>query len=149
MIPYDELVGALANWRAKQGLPVVPTSQISSPVMSESYAAPTPAPAARTTPPVAPPRASSPVAAQPPPDMTVDEDVDDAALLEEAHYEPEGDDFQMAFGRLTENNQTGESTTVAPPPAPAAHVGTGDVTLDETDDLPPPPRPTAKKKRNW
>lgn len=148
MIPYDELVGALANWRAKQGLPVVPTSRISSPVMSESYAAPTPAPAARTTPPGAPPRASSPVAAQPPSDMTVDEDVDDAALLEEAHYEPEGDDFQMAFGRLTEN-QTGESTTVAPPPAPAAPVGTGDVTLDETDDLPPPPRPTAKKKRNW
>jgi hypothetical protein len=151
MIPYEELVAALANWRAKQGLPVVPQTRISSPVMSASYAAPTPAPAARTSPPVAPPaRTSQPVAAQPAPDMTVDEDVDEAALLEEAQYEPEGDDFAMAFGRLTGNGGTGESTNVGVAPAGAAPpVGTGDVTLDETDDLPPPPRPTAKKKRNW
>jgi hypothetical protein len=150
MIPYEELVAALANWRAKQGLPVAQVTRISSPVMSASYAAPTPAPAARTAPPFAAPQPTrtAPVAVQPPPEMTVDEDVDDAALLEEAQYEPEGDDFAMAFGRLTSNGG-GEATSVGVPPPGQANVGTGDVTLDETDDLPPPPRPTTKKKRNW
>jgi len=159
MIPYEELVAALANWRSKQGLPVVETPRVSSPVMSASYAAPAPAPAARTTPPTAAPqptRQSRPVPVQPPPDLTVDDsmDVDDAALLEEAHYEPEGDDFAEAFGRLTSNpsSTVGDSTNVGVAPPPAAHVGTNDVTLDENDDLPPPPRPTtktSKKKRNW
>ncbi|MEJ7600534.1 MAG: hypothetical protein WKG01_21680 [Kofleriaceae bacterium] len=158
MIPYDELVGALANWRAKQGLPVVQTPRISSPV-TEGYAAndggfaaPAPAPP-RTAPPMAAPqpsRITKPVETQVAPDHTVEEslDVEDAALLEEAHYEPEGDDFEMAFGRAASATTTGEATTVGQPPAPGA--GTGDTTLDENDtsDLPPPPRPTMKK-RTW
>ena len=152
MIPYDELVGALANWRAKQGLPVVPTPPTPLTGGHEAgYEAPAIVPSGpRTAPPMAAPqpsRISRPVEIAP--DHTVDEDVEDAALLEEAHYEPESDDFEMAFGRATASAPpTGEATTVGAPPGPS--VGTGDVTLDEgdTSDLPPPPRPT-KKKRAW
>jgi hypothetical protein len=103
MIPYDDLVAALSSWRARQGLPVS--------TMGGASAAPKPAPKAapqaaavvpdsgpRSVPPKAPPPAA-PRTKQPsvPPPLADAEEVD-AAMLDEAHYENEGDDFAMSFG---------------------------------------------------
>jgi hypothetical protein len=112
MIPYDDLVVALQTWRARQGLPVAQMSGIMVPPPAVVTA---PAPAPRTNPP-APPKAAVP----PPlaPVETRDEDVD-AALLEEAHYENEGDDFAMAFGAaVNESEESDESTSIGTPPPP-------------------------------
>lgn len=107
MIPYDDLVVALQTWRARQGLSVAQ--------LAGAPPAQPPAEAPRAAPPVAPPRAAAaaPPPLGPPPD-TRDEEVD-ASLLEEAHYENEGDDFAMAFGG---NAEVDESTSIgsAPPP---------------------------------
>ena len=51
-------------------------------------------------------------------------DVDDAALLEEAHYENEGGDFAMNFAGAVEND--GESTTLGHAPEPAPFGGETD-----------------------
>ena len=99
MIPYEELVIALQTWRAKQGLPVAQRSgQLTPPPV-----------AAKASPPSPPGRAAQPFIANvatPPPLDTLDapetheESLDvDGALIEEAHYENEGDDFAMAFGQ--------------------------------------------------
>lgn len=92
MIPYDELVIALQTWRAKQGLPV---AQMSGQL--------TPPPVASTPP--APPRPAQPFlgnVSTPPPLANAETHEDsldvDGALIEEAQYENEGDDFAMAFG---------------------------------------------------
>jgi hypothetical protein len=94
MIPYDDLVAALSNWRARQGLPVSTLGK--QPSGGTPVAAP-PAPGSgpRTAPPMAPPRAASP-----PPLETQDDvhEVDDAAMLDEGAYENEGNDFAMSFG---------------------------------------------------
>lgn len=110
MIPYDELVIALQTWRAKQGLPVLQLS---------GALTPPPAAAARTAPPMAPPPARAPAA------VVSDDglDVDDAALLEEAQYEPDGADFQTAFS--TAPHDDGESTAIGSAPRPS------DMTIDE------------------
>ena len=133
MIPYDDLVIALATWRANQGLPVVQLS-----------GALTPPPAPRAVP-AAPPRAAPPApparaaAASPlplaPPD-THDEEVDGASLIEESHYENEGDDFAMAFGK----NVEAESTAIGVPPPVRDSFGGGSTQPDpepETEDMPP------------
>src|ERR1700755_3158668 len=92
MIPYDELVIALQTWRAKQGLPV---AQMSGQL--------TPPPVASTPP--APPRPAQAFlgnVATPPPlaAETHEDSLDvDGALIEEAQYENDGDDFAMAFGQ--------------------------------------------------
>lgn len=129
MIPYDDLVIALQTWRARQGLSVAQMSGIVEPVPVPppvEVAAPISRP--RTSPPVAPPKSAVP----PPlaPVDTRDEDVDDAALLEEAHYENEGDDFAMGFVAATSGQNTEaadeaveeehESTSIGTPPPPAA-----------------------------
>jgi len=111
MIPYDDLVVALQTWRARQGLPVAQLSGMLTPPVSEPVAAAAP----RTNPPVAPPKA-----AVPPPLAPADthDDVDDAGLLvEEAHYENEGDDFAMAFGQPAEPDFESTAIGTAPPPA--------------------------------
>ena len=101
MIPYDDLVIALANWRAKQGLAVAPLA-------SGTFGA-TP----RGTPPAPPGRSATTPAG-----VAVDDalDVDDA-LLEEA-YENEGD-FAIPFNPPLEPAVDDVESTaigVAPPP---------------------------------
>src|SRR5688572_16732441 len=134
MIPYDDLVAALTTWRARQGLPVAggvapmpstgsgPTaSPGSGPISASPGSGPTAKPGSgpnRGAPPMAPPPGKSgghgmyqpPPLAQP---DTADDslDVDDEALLEEAHYENEGDDFAMNFGGAPVE-QDAESTTL-------------------------------------
>lgn len=50
---------------------------------------------------------------------TRDEDVDAAALIEEGHYENEGDDFAMAFANaVNESDESDESTSIGTPPPP-------------------------------
>ncbi len=123
MIPYEELVIALQTWRAKQGLPV---GQLSGALIPPP-APPAPAPvAARTAPPVAPPKSSgSGPTAAPPPLAPVEDslDVADDSLIEESHYENEGDDFAMNFGAQA---QEGESTMIGEAPERPTEM-----TLDE------------------
>jgi len=114
MIPYEDLVAALTNWRARQGLPVQGGG--APPIAAAPAASP------RTAPPTAAP-AYDPYAA----DAL---DVDSDALLEEAQYDNEGSDFAMGFGGQHTND---EATAIGNPPSRD--------TLPETDedDIPPPP----------
>lgn len=110
MIPYEELVIALQSWRAKQGLPISQMSaQIAPPVQETA-----PAPVPRSNPPAPPPRSNPP--APPPLDEAVD--VDDAAMLEEAAYDNEGNDFAMAFGQKTDDQDADEATAIGGEPRP-------------------------------
>lgn len=137
MIPYDDLVAALTNWRARQGLPV---SQLATPG-SGNVAAPLSSSGssgafgaasssgsgpARTAPPNAPPRGYS---TNPPPfaepaapdvgDLHDDPlDVDDAALLEEASFDHEDDGMRYA-GVQTD----GEATSIGGAPDPRDSFG--------------------------
>ena len=143
MIPYEELVAALTNWRAKQGLPV---SAISG---AAPGSGPTPSPGSgpvaaakpgsgptRGTPPAPPGRGGynpPPLAS---PDTADDSlDVDDAALLEEAHYDNEGGDFAMSFAGDVEKDE--ESTTLGT--APERDSFGGETELD----------PKAKSRKPW
>jgi hypothetical protein len=109
MIPYDDLVTALSNWRARQGLPVSTLGKQPSggtPVAT----APAPGSGPRTAPPSAPPRSPAP----PPLEAADDvQEVDDAAMLDEGAYENEGSDFAMSFGN---NGGDGESTQIGGAP---------------------------------
>ena len=139
MIPYEELVAALTNWRAKQGLPVSaisgaapgsgPTAAMDSGPVAKPGSGPT-----RGTPPGPPPGRGG---YQPPPLETADDslDVDDAALLEEAHYENEGNDFAMSFGGAVEKDD--ESTTLGTAPERDSFGG-------ETEH-----DPKAKSRKPW
>ena len=175
MIPYDDLVAALAAWRARQGLPVASTptagsgptptavpntgsggyassgyasggsggyasggsggyaSYGSGPVAAKPGSGPT-----RGAPP-APPKGGG---YQPPPlapSETADDslDVDDEALLEEAHYENEGADFGVPFN--AERNDE-ESTTMGT--APERDSFGGETELD-------PGALSGKPKKPW
>lgn len=128
MIPYDDLVVALQTWRARQGLPVAQLSGVMIPppalVAETRPAGDQPTGATPRTNPPAPPKPAMP----PPlaPVDTRDEDVEAAALLEEAHYENEGDDFAMAFGAAINEGdeqvaeEESESTSIGTPPPPGA-----------------------------
>ncbi|HMG51970.1 MAG TPA: hypothetical protein VK601_00785 [Kofleriaceae bacterium] len=97
MIPYDDLVAALAAWRARQGLPV-----------AQSVAAAAPLPGrARPTPPSARPAA-----------RIVDAELDAGALVEDSSYDT-GEDYVMQLGAV---EQPGEPTAIssAPEPGPSA-----------------------------
>jgi hypothetical protein len=122
MIPYEDLVVALQAWRVKQGLPVGMMSDMITPPPVRA-AAPAPAPV-RTAPPAPPPARPGPPGPPPksptppplaPPD-SIDEAVDDAALLEETHYENEGADFALSFGQHADGEH--EGTTVDDPNGP-------------------------------
>jgi hypothetical protein len=110
MIPYDDLVAALAAWRARQGLPVAP----------QAAAAPAQAPSrGRAVPPAPAPAATRPGparAAAAPAAPAAAADYDDAALVEDAGYDS-GEDFVMQLG-----GETAESTAIgaAPEPVPPA-----------------------------
>lgn len=143
MIPYEELVIALQTWRAKQGLPV---GQLSGALTPPSAVAPPPQ---RAGPPVAPPKMGSTGPQQaflgnvatPPPLAAPEEslDVDDASLIEEAHYESEGDDFAMNFAGGAPPSDDGESTSIGNVPDPRG----SNTTLDD-GDVPA----TASRNRN-
>ncbi len=133
MIPYEDLVIALQTWRAKQGLPVAQLSGALTPppaVSAPAYAAP------MTAPPGPPPPkpqdflgnvATPPPLAAPPEDSM---DVEDAALIEETHYESEGDDFAMAFGAAgAPATDDEDSTAIGHQPPPLGRPSEN--TLDE------------------
>jgi len=89
MIPYDDLVAALAAWRTRQGLPVAHSAASASPPPSSRgrAAPPAPAPAARPGTPRGT-AAPAPAAAG---------DFDDAALVEDASDDT-GEDYVMQLG---------------------------------------------------
>ncbi|MFT3692199.1 MAG: hypothetical protein QM831_03595 [Kofleriaceae bacterium] len=107
MIPYDDLVAALQAWRARQGLPVA--TPAAGPGAGSGPARPgTPPPfaAARPAPPAPPPpRTSAPQPAVEADAEAVDHEtlheheIEEHAMIEESHYENEGDDFAMSFGQ--------------------------------------------------
>jgi hypothetical protein len=110
MIPYDDLVAALQAWRARQGLPV----STQAPVAATSNGL-TAAPARPGSPPPGPPPApkKSTGSQTPLPLEPVDADLHlevESALIEEAHYENEGDDFAMAFGTGNGNGHHHQSS---------------------------------------
>jgi hypothetical protein len=106
MIPYDDLVAALAAWRARQGLPVV---QVAGAVPAAARP-PAPPAAPRTAPPNAPPRSVAP-APLPSDDFGAD------ALVEDAAYDVSGEDYvlSLASGVIVES---AESTAIGGPPEP-------------------------------
>jgi hypothetical protein len=139
MIPYDDLVVALQNWRARQGLPV---ATISAP--APAVAAPPPAPSAPARPPTPPPGPRTappgpPPLAQPETDTHEDSMEVDPALVED-HYDNEGNDFAMAFNNAFNQNaeHDGESTAigVAPPGSRDSFSGGGTV-------------PDPRKRNDW
>jgi hypothetical protein len=129
MIPYDDLVIALATWRARQGLPVAQLSGSLTPPP------PAPAPVARTAPP-APPRSGTP-----PPLAEVDEVEEEAALIEEAHYDNDGADFAMAFGGAVEKDAESTAIGVPPPTGGRDSFGGGGTLPDEG--------PRGGRKNDW
>jgi hypothetical protein len=135
MIPYDDLVAALQAWRARQGLPVS-TQQpaVANTSNGQTSVSTSGSPSSRPgTPPPAPPpgnkrttapRMPLPLAAVDTADEHIDalEEVEasvdehvESALIEESHYENEGDDFAMSFGNNGNghhHNQTSDETLV-------------------------------------
>ncbi len=129
MIPYEDLVIALQTWRAKQGLPVGQLSGALSPPheLTASSMAPSGPPA-----PPPPKQAFLGSAATPPPlAAPIDDslDVDDASLIEEAHYENEGDDFAMNFPAGQHLNEDATAIGGSPTPRPS------DNTLDDGTEV--------------
>ncbi len=152
MIPYEELVVALQTWRARQGLPVTQ--------MSGSLTPPPPAPTTRSSPPpmqAKPPAPPPGKPAMPPPLQRPSHDsldVEDAALLEDGVYEPEGDNFTMKFG-AHEVEADAESTSVAPASRPSDGAFGGltdpnplDGLHEQTEDLPDPKGSIRSGNRN-
>jgi hypothetical protein len=126
MIPYDDLVAALASWRARQGLP---TGQLAGqPAAPAAAPKPTPGPAPAAAPPRPTPASSRPAAVVMEPTHEDPVDVDESSLLEESSYES---DFAMTFP----GGEPGDSTAIgaAPAPRPASDD-------DEGPARPPPPR---------
>ena len=123
MIPYDDLVAALSNWRARQGLPVstlgkqpsggTPVPQMTQPGSGPMPGSgPTPGSGPRTAPPMAPPKSPAPL-------MDAHDDVhevDDAAMLDDAVYENEGSDFAMSFGNTGGGGDEAEATSIGGAP---------------------------------
>jgi len=114
MIPYEDLVVALAAWRARQGLPV---AQLAVPPPAPPPPPPRATPRGYATPVV--PRAAPPPAPPPPPapsSATLDDNYDDdGGLVEDGQYASAGDDYVVPLGgELVE--QAGESTAIGSAP---------------------------------
>jgi len=105
MIPYDDLVAALAAWRARQGLPVAQATGA-----APAARPPAPPPAPRTAPPNAPPRSVAP-------EPLAADDFGADALVEDAAYDVSGEDYvlSLAGGVIVES---AESTAIGGPPEP-------------------------------
>jgi hypothetical protein len=143
MIPYDDLVAALASWRSRQGLPTGLIAGGASPGQAPPGAAAAPGTAAgRSGPTAAPPGAAAapgssraaPGAARPAAvviDATHEDslDVDEAALLEESSFDSD-------FGVTFDAGEVGESTAIGVAPSPRS----ADVESDDVRPRPPPPR---------
>jgi len=125
MIPYDDLVAALQAWRARQGLPVAEGVALPGSASGPRIAAAAPPPP-RTNPP-APPASKMPMPLAAPEDSH--EEIEEHALIEDSHYENEGDDFALSFAAdghnghvsgLDEGAADGSETMVGhePPPEP-------------------------------
>ncbi len=149
MIPYEELVVALQTWRATQGLPVGQLSgALTPPPMMAAPVGPPMAAPQRSGPPAAPPKSGSTGPQQafggtsaPPPLAAPEEslDVDDGALIEEAHFDAEAGDFEPPFGADGRAPlDDGESTAIGSAPTPRA----SESTLDEE------PASAANRNRN-
>ncbi|CAN5760693.1 hypothetical protein BH11MYX3_BH11MYX3_48360 [soil metagenome] len=142
MIPYEDLVIALQTWRAKQGLPV---GQLSGALMPP--AALTATSMSPSGPPSPPPKQAflGNVATPPPLDAPIEDplDVDDASLIEEAHYENEGDDFAMNFaGQGQHLNEDATAIGGSPTPRPS------DNTLDDGTEVAPAAGTTPRNTRD-
>jgi hypothetical protein len=114
MIPYDDLVAALAAWRARKGQPAS-ASPAAKPAVARTRSAPMAAatPLTRATPTSM--AAVTPLTRATPTSMaaaTQDEtlDVDAGALLDE-----QGGDFAMSFNA---DDDLGEATAIGGAPAP-------------------------------
>jgi len=129
MIPYDDLVAALAAWRERQGLPVSTLAPPSRPT-------PVTAPAPRQPPPAppAPPRTSAPRAVVDTPSEPLE--VADDALVSEDHYDNEGSDFALTFDSTNDSGPTG---------AAAQRDSFG----GRTEPSPPPPGTKRKRNDSW
>ena len=118
MIPYEDLVAALAAWRTRQGLPVAQLAAPPPPPPRAAAPAPPPrvaAPAPATT------RATGPRAVPPPPPASTsssnDDFEDEAGLVEDGQYASAGDDYVVPLGGdMVE--QAGESTAIGDAPEP-------------------------------
>lgn len=93
MIPYDDLVGALTAWRARQGLPVAQAGVAASP------------PGRGRSPAATPP--SPPRAAPPPPASAGLGDFDAGALIEDASGDASDDYLMQLDGLETETTASG------------------------------------------
>lgn len=154
MIPYEDLVIALQTWRAKQGLPVAQLSgALTPPPAVSAMSAPGYAP--MTTPPGPPPPkpqgflgnvATPPPLAAPAEDTM---DVEDAALLEETHYENEGDDFALAFAANAPPADEEDATAIGHQPPPLGRPS--EMTLDEggTEVAPPTGAARTPHRDDW
>jgi hypothetical protein len=152
MIPYDDLVLALQEWRALKGLPVAQLSGALTPppvIAAPPKAAP-PRPAAPAAP--APPSKSAPqqrAAAPPPPRgqrqavQALDETIDEDSLLDDSEHlaaHDDGGNFAMQFdpnATLHEGEEdAGDSTSVGTVPARGGDMDAtnphGDPTLPRT-----------------
>ena len=104
MIPYDDLVAALAAWRTRQGLPVAHQAAAAPPPSPSRGRGAPPAPAPVAARPGTARGAGAPVHAAP--------DFDDAALVEDASYDT-GEDYVMQLGA-----ETAEPTAIGSSPEP-------------------------------
>ena len=138
MIPYDDLVIALAAWRANQGLPVVNSSLTSGAPASQPIVSHAPP---RGTPPAPPGRGGFAAnVANSPPHETVD--IDEVALIDES-YEEAGD-FAIPF-----NQPELESTAIGLAPLPPH--GSGGTQRGEPAEPDPitENRPPVKYRDDW
>jgi hypothetical protein len=154
MISYDDLVAALQAWRARQGLPVAEPAAGSGP-RTAPPAAPTPAP--RTNPPAPPPMAAhraSPMPLAPPEENSaIDEaelgehEIEEHAMIEESHYENEGDDFAMSFAK---DGHNGHVTGVDGPDGTETMVGHDpQLEPDRPSDLTDPAAAQRNGRDDW
>lgn len=120
MIPYDDLVVALATWRARQGLPVAQLT--GTPAAPPARMAAPPPPAARAAPPSAPPRTTT--APHPQVAAEVNEleerEVSVGTLIEDGRDDPTDDEFSMALGVLAV--ESSGPTAIGGAPEPSAQI---------------------------
>jgi hypothetical protein len=161
MIPYQDLVDALASWRASKGLAAgasvgASVGASAGPSIAPSVraaaaaAAPAVVPAPARTAPSAPPPPARPAASAPaPPPLAPPEeslDVAETELLEETYETAGGADFAMSFdagaaaaprapspAMLPPLDHDGESTAIGAPPGPGFGRAPSEVTEDADD----------------
>ena len=159
MIPYDDLVVALATWRAKQGLPVGQMSAVLTPPVSAAPGAPASSTQSgsgpkRSGPPSGPPgapptpgkapgsgRTAAPAPTPLPPSAET-LDIDEHIVDEDAQLEGV-DEFANAFSNIQADGAEGdEPTSIGSAPTPRDSFG------GQTDPSPGPAR-TPNRNDDW